>query len=296
MAADAQLFVYRGGGCTGRDKMPAFVEMLDRKPDGIVAFAQRDSWEGMLGSVRWSMRCWKGHDYRIAQSVPMLLNSGTTLAEGVAGKYDRHFEDFANILIENGRADAYLRIGWEFNGEWFPWAAKKDPEAFKAYFRRIANIFRNAKGARFQIVWNPARGKHQIKPDTVYPGDDVVDVIGLDLYNQSWRPEDKADPAVRWHNHVVQPYSLDWLRSFAAAHGKPIAIPEWGTGTSPNGRGMGDDPVFIREMAKWIAANNVVFTGYWDYPASDFNAEISGGKAPQSAEAFRAAFGEMPGK
>lgn len=291
LAADAALFVYRGGGCTGRDKMPAFVEMLGREPDGIVAFAQRDSWDGMLGSVRWSLRCWKGHDYKLAQSVPMLLNKGTTLAEGAAGKYDRHFEDFARLLVENGRADAYLRIGWEFNGGWFPWAAKKDPESFKAYFRRIAGIFRKAEGARFKIVWNPARGKHQIEPDKLYPGDDVVDVIALDLYNQSWRPEDKADPKVRWRNHVVQPYSLDWLRTFAAKHGKPIAIPEWGTGTSPNGRGMGDDPVFIREMANWIAANNVVFTGYWDYPASDFNAEISGGGAPLSARAFRDAFG-----
>lgn len=287
----AAIFVYRGGGCTGRDKMPAFVDMLGREPEGVVAFAQRDSWKGMLDSVGWSLRCWKGHPYQFAQSVPMLLDKGTTLAEGAAGAYDDHFAEFARILVANGRADAYLRIGWEFNGSWYPWAAKKDPEAFKAYFRRIAGIFRSAEGSRFKIVWNPARGKQQIAPDLVYPGDDVVDVIALDLYNQSWRPEDKADPAVRWRNHVVQPYSLDWLKAFAAEHGKPIAIPEWGTGTSSNGHGMGDDPRYISEMAAWINANNVVFSGYWDYPASDFDAEISDGGQPLSAAAFRKAFG-----
>lgn len=271
--------------------MPAFITMLGRPPEGIVSFAQRDTWEGMLGSVRWSTRCWKGQPYRLAQSVPMLLDKGTTLAEGAAGAYDQHFEDFAQILVDAGQGNAYLRIGWEFNGSWFPWAARKDPEAFKVYFKRIADIFRRTKGANFKIVWNPARGKQQIEPDSVYPGDDAVDIIALDLYNQSWRPEDKADPEVRWRNHVVQPYSLDWLRTFAAAHGKQIAIPEWGTGTSPNGRGMGDDPLFISNMAKWIRANNVAFTGYWDYPASDFDSEISDGGAPESAAAFGAAFG-----
>ncbi|MBB5685763.1 glycoside hydrolase family 26 protein [Sphingobium boeckii] len=287
----ADLFVYRGGGCTGRDKLPAFITMLGREPQGVVAFAQRDTWPGMLGSVRWSMNCWKGKDYRIAQSVPMLLDQGTTLAEGAAGAYDRHFEEFARILVAAGREDAYLRIGWEFNGSWYPWAAAKDPPAFKAYFKRIAGIFRNTPGAKFKIVWNPARGKQQIAPDLVYPGDEAVDVIALDLYNQSWRPEDKADPEVRWRNHVVQPYSLGWLRTFAAQHGKPVALPEWGTGSSSNGQGMGDDPIFITHMAEWIAANNVAFTGYWDYPATDYNAEISGGNAPKSAAAFRAAFG-----
>lgn len=287
----AQLFVYRGGGCTGRERMPAFVAMLGRQPDGVIAFAERGSWPAMLNSVRWSMRCWKGAPYRIAQSVPMLLDKGTSLAEGAAGAYDAQFEELARILIESGHNDAYLRIGWEFNGGWYPWAAQKDPEAFKAYFRRIALIFRRAEGAQFKIVWNPARGRQQIAPDSVYPGDDVVDIVALDLYNQSWRPEDKADPQVRWRNHVVQPYSLDWLARFAALHNKPIAIPEWGTGTSPNGHGMGDDPLFIANMAGWIKANNVAFTGYWDYKAGDFDAELSDGGAPASAQAFRENFG-----
>lgn len=290
-SADRGLFVYRGGGCTGRDRMPAFVAMSGREPDGIIAFTERSSWQAMLQSVTWSMGCWKGQPYRIAQSVPMLLDSGTTLEAGAAGKYDAYFQELARILVRNGRGDAYIRIGWEFNGNWYPWAAKKNPEAFKTYFRRIALIFRKTEGGRFKIVWNPARGKQQIAPDLVYPGDDVVDVIALDLYNQSWRPEDKADPQTRWRNHVTQPYSLNWLRVFAEQHGKPIALPEWGTGTMPNGQGMGDDPVFIANMAAWIRANNVAFHGYWDYKASDFDAELSTGRLPASAKAFRAEFG-----
>ena len=292
-AAAQELFVYRGGGCTGRDRLPAFIAMAGREPDGVVAFTERTSWKNMLNSVNWSMNCWAGTGYRVSQAVPMLLDSGTTLAEGADGAYDQHFAELGRALVAKGRADAYLRIGWEFNGDWYAWSAAKDPQAFVRYFRRIVGIFRSVPGQQFKIVWNPARGAHKIAPDKVYPGDDVVDVIGLDIYNSSWRKED-ADPEVRWRNHLTQPYSLDWLRDFAAQHNKPIALPEWGTGTSPNGQGQGDDPLFIRRMAEWIEANNVVYHAYWDYAAPDFNAELSGGRQPLSAAAFGEVFGPAP--
>lgn len=289
-ALAAELFVYRGGGCTGRDRLPAFEAMAGRPPDGVVAFTERTSWQNMLNSVNWSINCWSGTPYRVSQAVPMLLDKDTTLKEGANGAYDQYFSELGRMLVAKGRADAYLRIGWEFNGDWYAWSAAKDPENFVRYFRRIAKIFQSVPGQKFKIVWNPARGEHKIAPDKVYPGDDVVDVIGIDIYNSSWRKEDD-DPEVRWRNHLTQPYSLNWLKEFAARHNKPIALPEWGTGTSPNGQGKGDDPLFIQRMAEWIEANNVAYHAYWDYAAWDYNAELSGGKQPLSAEAFRNAFG-----
>jgi len=50
----SELFVYRGGGCTGRDRLPAFIAMAGREPDGVVAFTERTSWQNMLNSVTWS--------------------------------------------------------------------------------------------------------------------------------------------------------------------------------------------------------------------------------------------------
>lgn len=292
-ASPAELFVYRGAGCTGRDRLPAFIAMAGRRPDGVVDFTERTSWQNMLNSVSWSRRCWAAGNYRLSQAVPMLLDKGTTLREGANGAYDRYFEQLGRLLVANGSANAYLRIGWEFNGGWYPWSAANDPEAFVDYFRRLVGIFRAVPGQKFQIVWNPAIGQNKIAPDRVYPGDDVVDVIGLDIYNKSWRKED-SDPEVRWRNHLSQPYGLNWLKAFADSHHKPIALPEWGTGSSPDGQGRGDDPLFIDRMAEWIRSNNVAYHAYWDYAAPDFNAELSGGRQAQSARAFRSAFG--PGR
>jgi len=290
-AREAQVFVYRGAGCTGAGRMAAFEKMLGRPADGVTEFTELTDWSHMLSSVNWALGCWAGKPYRLSQSVPMLMGngSGTTLEKGAAGEYDEHFVALGKLLVAKGYPDAYLRIGWEFNGGWYPWAAEKNPEAFKAYFRRIVKAFRSVPGQKFRIVWNPAQGWLHIPADKAYPGDDVVDIVALDLYNQSWNPADK-DPQVRWRNLVSQPYGLNWLRDFAAKHHKPIALPEWATGTRPDGHGYGDDPLFIDNMAAWIKANDVVYHTYWDYNAGDFNGELSSGRMPLSEAAFRRDF------
>lgn len=291
-AKTAQVYTYRGAGCTGAGRMAPFEAMLGRKADGITEFTELEDWAHMLSSVNWALGCWAGRKYRLSQSVPMLMGntSGTTLQQGAAGAYDAHFVALGKLLVAKGYPDAYLRIGWEFNGGWYPWAAARDPEAFKTYFRRIVRAFRSVPGQRFRIVWNPAQGQQQIAPDKAYPGDDVVDVIALDFYNQSWGAMPK-DPQARFRALASQPYGLDWLKDFAARHRKPMALPEWGTGTRPDGHGYGDDPVFIKNVAAWIKANNVAYHTYWDYNAGDYNAELSSGKRPLSAAAFREAFG-----
>ena len=83
-------------------------------------------------------------------------------------------------------ATTVVRIGWEFNGNWMPWAASKDPESYKRYFRRIVEIMRRAPGQRFQFEWCPNHGRKDMDPTEAYPGDDVVDIIGMDVYAETW--------------------------------------------------------------------------------------------------------------
>jgi hypothetical protein len=288
--AGAGLFVYEGAGCTGRAKVPGFEAYLGRATDGVADFLAFASWDDLDRSARWALGCWKNTGKRVALGVPLLPKDGSTLQAGAAGAYDAHFLALGRAIVQAGAADAFLRIGVEFNGDWFPWAAARDPVAFKTYFARAVKALRSAPGARFQIVWNPNVGPLRFPADRAYPGDGVVDVIGLDVYNQVWAAADR-DPASRWEHLVQEPFGLAWVAAFARQHGKPIALPEWGTGTRPDGHGAGDDPLFITRMAAWIAANGVVFQSYWDYRAPDYDARLSDGQFPASARAFKAAFG-----
>lgn len=288
--ADAELAVYKGAGCDGVKRIPAFEAWLGRRADRVVDFLDGKNWAAMTGSAKWIAQCWQKPGYKLALSVPMLTkDKSATLADGARGDLDHHFREIARILVETGHGDSILRIGWEFNGAWYPWAASQDPESFVAFWRRIVVTMRSVPGNRFRFDWNPTVGTTKIDPERVYPGDDVVDIIGMDIYNQSWHPR-RDDPAVRWDEKVNGPHGLKWHRDFAKAHNKPRSFPEWGTGTRKDGHGYGDDPVFVKNMHEWIAAPDVIYHGYWDYRAPDFNAELSTGQSPAAAAQFQALF------
>jgi hypothetical protein len=291
--AAPELAVYRGAGCDGAKRVPEFEKWLGRPVQRVVDFLDGRNWEHMRGSSKWIGECWKKTSYKLALSIPMLTqDKSATLADGARGKLDQHFVEIARVLVAQGHEDAILRIGWEFNGSWYPWAAERDPLSFVAFWRRIALAMRSVPGNRFRFDWNPTTGL-SFDVERAYPGDDVVDIIGLDVYNQSWHPE-RSDPKARWQEKVSGRYGLEWHRAFARAHNKPRSFPEWGTGTRPDGHGFGDDPTFIANMRAWIAAEGVAYHGYWDFRAPDFDGQLSSNAFPKAGAKFRELFGTQP--
>jgi hypothetical protein len=277
---------YGGAGCTGLPEVKAFETWLGRRLDVVLDFLQTDTWSGMVNEANWIAGCWKDlPGRRLALSVPMLVHEGDpTLAQGAEGAFDQHFRELARILVASGYADAFIRIGWEFNGNWYSWTARDHAQVFAAYWRRIALAMRAVPGARFRFDWNPTVTDGPT--EAAYPGDDVVDVIGLDVYNQSWPRIE--DPARRWATLLHHPAGLIWHRDFARAHGKPRSFAEWGTGTRPDGHGGGDDPLYVRNMLEWMRTGEpVAYTCYWNYRADDYDAKVTDGRLPQAAVALR---------
>ena len=116
-------------------------------------------------------------------------------------------------------------------------------------------------------MWNPTSGSSPEPPRTPIPGDAYVDYVGLDLYDQVWGVP--LDPRLAWPRYVTEANGLRWLSSFASAHHKPAAIPEWGVTIRSDGHGLGDDPLFVAKMAQWISTHDVAFTSYFDVDAPD---------------------------
>ncbi|MFZ4289273.1 glycoside hydrolase family 26 protein [Variovorax sp. HJSM1_2] len=285
----APLGMYLGPGCVGVKRVESFGKWLGRKPERASDFFSDHSWLEMAKAAERSTRCWTPTGFAMSFALPMLpRDKSSTLARGAAGEYDQHFVKIAEILVRNGQANAVVRVGWEFNNTWFVWRADTDPVAWVAYWRRIVTAMRSVAGANFKFDWCTAWSEGKIAPTEVYPGDAYVDIIGMDVYNTSWNPR---TPQERWLLKLNAPYGLKWQKEFAAARGKPVSFPEWGTGTRPDGRGGGDDPYYVRKMAEWIASSNVAYHNYWDFPAPDFNAILSDGSKPEAAAAFLETFG-----
>ena len=293
-AGAAEFGVYRGPGCDGRARVPAFESFAGRRVERIVDALSQENWSGLESSIDWITGCWRNSGVKLTLSVPMMpKGDGGTLADGLKGGHDETFRHVARSLVAAGYPDATVRIGWEFNGDWWPWAAHKDPDSFIALYRRIVALMRGVEGSRFQFEWCPNHGRHAIDPTRVYPGDDVVDVIGMDVYNEYWS-ELLANSSLRWRWYLNQPFGLRWHRSFAQEHGKALAYSEWGTGTRPDGHGGGDDPIFVNGMADWFAEARPLYQSYWDHNSAEFSTQLSSGPLTQSAAAFAGRFGPAP--
>ncbi len=251
------------------------------------------SWAN-ISDPTWITRTWAGTGHRLALSVPMLPSGATPsvgLAAGASGNYNSYFLTLAQRLVSGGLGNTILRLGWEFTGNWFPWAATNATLAgeYAEYFRQIVTVMQTVPGQQFQFDWNPTPGPQPYDLTLAYPGDQYVDYVSMDVYDQSWSPN--HTPQSTWRSIETNGYGLDWLASFAAQHNKEMALPEWGISVYPGGYGNGDDPYFIQQLSSWINSNNVGYFSYFNFNASGQEHQITDGDFPNSLMAYKNAFG-----
>jgi hypothetical protein len=269
---------------------------IGRQPSYAMDYLDGTSWSSMESGAASEAASWSGSGYSMTFSVPMLPNSGATLSAGAAGDYDSYFQSIAQALVAHNEASSIVRIGWEFNGSWTPWYANSsDSSEFVTFWQHIVDAMRSVSGAGFKFEWCPNIGDSGDLA-SFYPGNGYVDYVAADVYDQSW--ENYPGAAQEFSNLETEPGGLNWLTSFASQQGKPVALGEWGLGPGPGHAGQdysasnqevsgGDDPTFIDDMAKWIAANNVYEATYFDFGPS----ALSSSSNPNSYHALIADFG-----
>jgi len=285
-----ELGVYKGSG--NRSGVASFESWLGRSTGWVLDYVPGRTWDS-FEAAGWSADQWSGSGHRVVYSVPLIPDSGGSLEAGAAGAYDGHFTRLAQRLVQEGQANAVLRLGWEFNGNWYRWSAVNNPEAFASYWRKIVRSVRAVPGADFQFDWSPNPGPSSFALERAYPGDDYVHYIGLSAYDQGWA-EGWQDPVRRWQTTVNQPYGLRWQRDFAAAHGKRMSYPEWGLSVRYDGHGGGDNPYYVERMHEWVNTNNVAYHLYFDFDAGDGRHKLTGGDFPRASQRMKELFGGEP--
>ncbi len=109
---------------------------------------------------------------------------------------------------------------------------------FKAAWRRFVEIL-DERGATARTVWTMTQGSFSDeRADLWYPGNDVVDIVGVDTYNW-FTCQGTQRPWTSFEDLLTEPLA------FARKQGKPLAIPEFATAADarqPNRR------------AEWIRA------------------------------------------
>ncbi|MCT7350905.1 glycosyl hydrolase [Streptomyces sp. 15-116A] len=221
-------------------------------------------WSDIEGRAHWldAWARWRNEksDRTLVLNVPMQARNEEGVPDdevrqlvrrGAAGDFDHHFRVLAERLVRLKVPDTVIVLGWEMNGTTYTHRCGPDPQAWKTYWNRIVTTMRAVPGQNFRFDFTPSRGRDAVAWTECYPGDDTVDIIGMDSYDQ---------PAgMSFDRQVSEPYGLQEHVDFAKAHGKPISYPEWGLFRN------GDNPEYMRRMLAWIAQHKPLYNTITDY-------------------------------
>jgi hypothetical protein len=151
-----------------------------------------------------------------------------------AGQFDSYLSAQGKALAAVG-APVAVRFAHEMNGFWYPWGQGVNGNTaadYVAAYRHVHDVVTAAGATNVVWVWSPitviARPDVPLAP--LYPGDDVVDWVGLSVYFSS--------PTARYTAEV--PSTIVEIDGFAPT--KPLYVAETSVLPGPN------RPAMIREL------------------------------------------------
>ncbi|MBT0772038.1 hypothetical protein KIH74_24055 [Kineosporia sp. J2-2] len=259
------------------ERLVTFERNLGRSLDCVLVFNDAmDSWEGITDpwfiGTRDPDHAWAawaagvpGRTLVIGQGLVPTGSPADWRARGARGEYDQHFRLLGQRLVAAGLGSSVIRLGHEANGTWFfgnIGDTDQDHRDWAAYWARAANILHATPGANFRLDWTVSSGQRAVPLASWYPGDDAVDVIGIDQYDTApeWVGQ---EPRARWDFQRTQAGGPQSVLAFARSRGKPVSVPEWGP-LPDDPYGGGDNTYYVTRMTSLFDTENVVYQGFWD--------------------------------
>lgn len=180
---------------------------------------------GGVNTISWHLRnpLTGGSSWDSANNAVHAILNNKDIATKYAAWLDR-LALFMNSLTDvNGHPIPVLfRPFHEHTGSWFWWGKENcTPEDYKSLWKYTINYLRDEKNVHNLLyVYSPDRTQSVEEYMERYPGDDYVDILGLDLYH---RGESKKEEYIR----VVQ-HSLEFIKRESEIRKKPFVFSETG--------------------------------------------------------------------
>lgn len=178
--------------------------------------------------------------------------NSVTADQVLSGSQDAGIKAMAAALKAreaSGFAPVIVDLAWEFNGDWMHHSGA-DAKKFIAAFRYIVRLVRTIHPTQ-KFAWVANKGYSQNPPShnplDLYPGDDVVDIWGVDAYDQY----DHALTPAAVQVELNKPGGARWWANLAAQHHRGFLLQEWGIKNAPQApgdKGGGDNAVFMTAM------------------------------------------------
>jgi hypothetical protein len=255
--------------------------------DVVTVWSARSSWADIVDPA-WLYKTWNGAPQTVAFGVPMLPEgvAGVSIAACAAGSYNSYWKQFGTNISAYGLGNSIIRLGWEFNGNWYAWQASNPASWAKCWQQVVTSARTTAPGLQWD--WNVNRGKSSglSDPTLAYPGDAYVDTVGVDTYDMY----PAATTSAGWDTQLNGTQGLMYWLNFAKDHGKKFAVPEWGSMNTGSSAG-GDDPAYVNDMLGFFQAHSAILA--WE---SNFQGPSTKGtygadtSVPRTSAAYQAGF------
>ncbi len=230
-------------------------------------------------------------------TVPLVTKADAMkFAMVAAGDIDAEHAAVARKIHEAvGEGTIYLRLGHEAD-HGYPWSYTNegpaaDPATYRAAWARIAKIYKTEM-PNARLVWNTLKNT-RLKITDYYPGDDVVDVLSLDPYDNGFSRycDSAANWTVgclgSWNPATGEAQGVAGMLGFAKSRGKRMAADEWGATNDSHTPGNGaNNDYYVAAMYDFFNANRdyIEYESYYNragegrhqiWPRVDYNAKPS---------------------
>ncbi|MGR3319779.1 MAG: glycoside hydrolase family 26 protein [Candidatus Anammoxibacter sp.] len=214
-----------------KDELNKNLSILNKKPS-VVMFFRDISFNrgfplsyveiidnvGSIPMISWELDIW-GRSNEIDYLDAILEN-----------RFDSYFIQWSRDCKKWGKP-VFIRPGFEMNGNWFSWCS--NPDKFKAVWQYLYKLFKREGCDNTIWVWSPGSisfpDEEWNQMEKYYPGDQFVDWVGLDGYNQG--DENPKKPYSKWITFsTIFNEPLERLNKLAPD--KPVMIAEIGCAES----------------------------------------------------------------
>ncbi|MFM7068277.1 MAG: glycoside hydrolase family 26 protein, partial [Actinomycetes bacterium] len=219
---------------------------------------------------------WRRNALPIITWEPTIPNSAIgqpKLKDLTSGSWDRYLDAWARAAASFDKP-IVIRFAHEMNGVWYTWsegAWGNQPGDYVKAWRYIHDRFTAAGADNVIWMWNPNRVDYQRTPlETVYPGDEYVDWVGISGYYRRTNGASNFDAT----------FSRT-LEAIAAITTKPIFVGEAGADSGD----LAGDVAWIADFFRGLAGHPGIVGFAW------FNQAKSGNdwrlqRAPELLSAF----------
>jgi hypothetical protein len=188
--------------------------------------------------------------------------SGGSHHEAFKKQLDKVADFFHNLKTKDGKQMPFIFRPWhEMDGTWFWWGSKQcSPQEFKELFKFTVDYLRKKGLTEMLVAYSPDNKFNSLSEYyTWYPGDDYIDIMGMDNYGDMKTKNGYLDAIKKLHIVIEAAKTKNKIAAFTETGLENVTDDQW---YSKKLNRVLQDPIIVKYLSYvmvWRNDENVHF-------------------------------------